>query len=218
MSVRPSASVYNIILGSALAASSVFCIASIVAASSATGHESFFASPGSFLLGAFSWAAAFVPLWLAASAVIAFTPGWRPAAIVGLSGSVLPFLPLLAVARLGAEPEPFLSDHPYLGAVGLPALVAAGIALALALVAFIIYAAKTIAGFGSSETEPPRVRIAACFLLRFLLDSLPVPRSRPGFGSREDGGKLRFPSSRASSPSPISRHRRDRRCGGHRGC
>ena len=155
MSVRPSASVYNIILGSALAASSVFCIASIVAASSATGHESFFASPGSFLLGAFSWAAAFVPLWLAASAVIAFTPGWRPAAIVGLSGSVLPFLPLLAVARLGAEPEPFLSDHPYLGAVGLPALVAAGIALALALVAFIIYAAKTIAGFGSSETEPP---------------------------------------------------------------
>ena len=48
MSVRPSASVYNIILGSALAASSVFCIASIVAASSAPDMNRFSRAPAHF--------------------------------------------------------------------------------------------------------------------------------------------------------------------------
>ena len=155
MPTRPSASISNILLGSTLAAASAFSLASVVAEGVAPGSLSFLSLPGSFLIGTFSWASPFVALWLAAAAVLAFLPGWRPASVAALSGSILPFLPIAAVARLGAEPEPFLSEHPYLAAAGLPALVLAGLALALALSAFVVYASRSIAAFTAAAVHQP---------------------------------------------------------------
>ncbi len=76
---------------------------------------------GGFLVGSFSWAAFFIPLWLAAAAVVCFLPGFRPAAIFMLIGSVLPFLVLALFARLTADPA-LLQASPVLEALGLPSL------------------------------------------------------------------------------------------------
>jgi S-DNA-T family DNA segregation ATPase FtsK/SpoIIIE len=145
------------LLGSTLAAVSAFCIASLVAAGVDPAALPFLTGPGAFLFGAFSWASLFVPLWFAGAAILSFLPGWRPGATVALAASVLPFLPILAIAKIGAEPEPFLSAHPYLAAAGLPALNLAGIALALALSAFIVYASRLIAALSAaSKGQPPQ--------------------------------------------------------------
>jgi S-DNA-T family DNA segregation ATPase FtsK/SpoIIIE len=135
----------NILLGTALAALSAFSLmALIVAGTSPSGGPAFLASFGSFLIGAFSWASLFVPLWLAGAGIVAFLPGWRPGAIAALVGSVLPFLPIAAIARLSAENESFLAQRPYLAAAGLPALFVAGIAIALALTALVIYFSRIL--------------------------------------------------------------------------
>ncbi len=155
MPIRPSASVSNVLLGSTLTAASAFCLASIAVEGLAPGSLPVLALPGSFLIGAFAWASPFVAVWLAAAAILAFLPGWRPASLAALAGSVLPFLPIAAIARLGAEPEPFLSKHPYLAAAGLPALVLAGLAISLALAAFVAYASRAVAAL-SIVRRPPR--------------------------------------------------------------
>jgi S-DNA-T family DNA segregation ATPase FtsK/SpoIIIE len=167
---EPSASVANILLGSALAILSALCLASLAAASIQSAAGSSFAAPGSILVGVFSWASAFIPLWLAGAAILAFLPGWRPAAIAALAGSVLPFLPIAAIARLSSEGGSFLSDHPSLSAVGLPALVVAGLALALALAAFVVYASRIVASFPPASSGPSERRVRGL---------LPPPRPAP---------------------------------------
>ncbi len=180
MSNEPSASVPNMLLGSTLAAVSAFCIAALVAAGIDPAALPFLTGPGSFLIGAFSWASLFVPLWFAGAAILAFLPGWRPGAIAALAASVLPFLPILGIARIGAEPEPFLSAHPYLAAAGLPALTLAGIALALALSAFIVYASRLIAALSAASKGRPAQRTLG------LLPPPPPPRvPAPASGEAE---------------------------------
>jgi S-DNA-T family DNA segregation ATPase FtsK/SpoIIIE len=150
---KSSTSVANKILGTALAAISGFGLASLACAGLGAGTPAVLAAPGNFLVGAFSWAAAFVPLWFAVAAALAFLPGWRPGAIAALAGSVLPFLPIAAAARLSTESESLLAEHPYLAALGLPALLIAAAAAALALVAFVVYAARTLSA--PSSGSPP---------------------------------------------------------------
>jgi S-DNA-T family DNA segregation ATPase FtsK/SpoIIIE len=139
-----STSVANRILGAALAALSALGLASLAGAGLWTDAPAILGLPGSFLSGAFSWAAAFVPLWFAAAAVVALLPGWRPGAVAALGLSVLPFLPIAALARLSTEGGALLSEHPYLEALGMPALVASALSVALALAAFAVYAARAI--------------------------------------------------------------------------
>jgi DNA segregation ATPase FtsK/SpoIIIE-like protein len=152
MPEESSTSVANRILGTALAVLAAFGLAALSSEGLLADAPAFLSVPGSFLAGAFSWAAAFVPLWLAAAASIAFLPGWRPGPTAALALSVLPFLPVAAIARLSSEPEPFLSEHPYLEAIGMPSLIVAALALALALAAFVVYFAKTISSLASGPT------------------------------------------------------------------
>jgi DNA segregation ATPase FtsK/SpoIIIE, S-DNA-T family len=183
MPEEPSTSAANMILGSALALLSALSTLALALSARAGldsgGFEASMGLPlaiGSFLLGAFSWAAAFIPLWLLGASVLAFLPGWRPGFLVALAGALLPFLPLAAIARLASEPEPFLSDHPRLAAAGLPALVVAALAVALVLAALVIQAAK-LASRESREGHPSgkaRADDAAGARLR-LLPPLPEP-------------------------------------------
>jgi S-DNA-T family DNA segregation ATPase FtsK/SpoIIIE len=149
----------NILLGSVLAALSALSLSAlVVAADSPAGAPAFLAYSGSFLIGAFSWASLFVPLWLAGAGIVAFLPGWRPGAIAALAGSVLPFLPIAAIARLSDAGESFLSVRPYLAAAGRPALYVAGLALALALTSLVIYFSRTLAklpAFSPPDEVPP---------------------------------------------------------------
>jgi DNA segregation ATPase FtsK/SpoIIIE, S-DNA-T family len=148
-------STQNKALGAFLAALS---LASILALAW-SGEESpaILAVPGAFLNGALSWAAAFVPLWLAAAAFVAFLPGWKPGALVALLGSFLPFIPIAAIAKLASAPEPFLSDHPNLSVIGLPALCVAAVAIALVFAAGIAYAARLLSPpAGGPAPESPK--------------------------------------------------------------
>ena len=122
---------------------------------------------GANLLGAFSWAAIFVPLWLAAAALLCFLPGFRPAAILGLAGSVLPFLPIAAFARIALDKSDWFQRYPALDALGLPALGAAAglLALFLSLLVARIVLALLSRGVLSSHDAPaeasPRRLLAA---------------------------------------------------------
>ena len=158
-----STSKANILLGTALAAlSALSLVALLVAGTSSVGVPAFLGESGRFLVGTFSWASFFVPVWLAAAGVVAYLPGWRPGAMAALAGSVLPFVPIAVVARLSAQGEAFLSDRPYLAAAGMPAIVVAGIALALALTAFVVHVSRVFAqprtSFPSRPSYSPSVR------------------------------------------------------------
>jgi DNA segregation ATPase FtsK/SpoIIIE, S-DNA-T family len=161
----------NRILAALLAVAALFGFASLACASSGAPSPALLASSGEFLLGAFSWASWFAPLWLAVAALVALLPGWRPASIAGLLGSWLPLVPIVAIARLSAAPEPFLSEHPALSAAGLPALFALAFVLALALSAFVLYFCRTLER-AISEPAEPRLPRAASGELR----ALPAPR------------------------------------------
>lgn len=83
---------------------------------------------GEYLAASFSWAALCLPLWFFASALLAWLPGFRPAAIFGLALSVLPFLVLALFARISVDPQAWFSAIPALESFGLPALgVVAGL-------------------------------------------------------------------------------------------
>lgn len=73
----------NRIFGAILAVGAIYLLISLALASSPSSAELplAVAGPGEALRGAFSWAAFFVPLWLGASALMAFIPGFNPAAI-----------------------------------------------------------------------------------------------------------------------------------------
>ena len=166
-----------ILLCAALAAlAALSLVALITAGVSPEAAPAFLVSSGSFLIGAFSWASFFVPLWLAGAAVLAYLPGWRPGAIAILVGSVLPFLPIAVIARLSAQNEAFLSDRPYLAAAGLPAIFAAGIALALALAAIVIRVSRSL----SRPQSPAPLRSSSPSPVMGLLPAPPVelPSSR----------------------------------------
>ncbi|HRY55331.1 MAG TPA: DNA translocase FtsK [Spirochaetia bacterium] len=124
----------NRVLAAALASAALLCLASLAAAGSGADLPPAITALGSFLLGSFSWACLFVPAWLAAAALLAFMPGYRPAAQVALAGSLLPFLPVAAFARLSSDPAA-LEALPFLEAAGLPAFGVGAFALALSLAA-----------------------------------------------------------------------------------
>jgi len=175
---KSSTSVANRILGTVLAVLSGLSIASLACAGLALAAPAFLSAPGAFLVGAFSWAAAFVPLWFAFAALVAFLPGWRPGAVASLALSVLPFLPIAAIARLAAESESFLSEHPYLAALGLPAVVIGAVAVALALAAFVVYASRTLSGSPSPLEDDSSLQAPPIGLL-------PAPRQASP-GAEED--------------------------------
>ena len=166
MSDKSTTSRATRILGAGLA---LLSAVSAVGLSSGPG-PGLFHSLGFLLTATFAWAAVFIPLWLAGAALLAFVPGWRPAAIVALLGSLFPFLPLAAIARLSTGSESFLSDRPYLYALGAPALMALCLALALALTTFVFYITRSVSRL-TSRPDPAQPR-----------RSLLIPRR----GSEED--------------------------------
>jgi len=120
----------SIALGAVLALIAVYSLASLASTRLGAEIPAILSAPGSFLIGAFAWAALFVPAWFAWAAVLSILPGWRPGSVAALAGSILPFLSIAIFARLTAEPETFLATNPFLEAAGLPALGVGAIALA----------------------------------------------------------------------------------------
>ncbi len=114
---------------------------------------------GDYLASSFSWAALCLPLWFFASALLAWLPGFRPAAIFGLAGSVLPFLVLALFARISVEPQAWFSSIPALESFGLPALgVVAGLlilflSLLVARLSLLLFPLES--GQAEAEAERP---------------------------------------------------------------
>ena len=191
---EPSTSGANKVLGAILCALSALSLAAIALArlSPVVGD---IGAIGATLVDAFSWASLFVPLWFGAAAVLAFLPGWRPGAVSALIGSLLPFLPIAALARLQADGEAYLSERPYLAAAGMPALVAAALALAVALAALVVYIARLIDRVhaeGARAEEPIRV----------LLPPPPAPPRRlPPPIEAIDAEESTAPTKAASAPA-----------------
>jgi S-DNA-T family DNA segregation ATPase FtsK/SpoIIIE len=159
------------VLGAVLGAASLFGFAALACAASGASSPRLLVSSGAFLIGAFSWASLFVPLWLALASLMAILPGWNPSAFAALVGSWLPFAPIVAIARLSASPELFFSEHPALAAVGMPALFVAALAIAIALSALVLYFSRTLS---RSIDEPSALRPA-----KYFIAALPAPRELP---------------------------------------
>ncbi len=118
----------------------------------------FFVAIGSFLVGAFSWAALYVPLWLACLALLIVLPGFHPRLLYLLSASLLPFLVLAAYARVTSNPVAVFNSWPLLAAIGLPSIqVTLGVigVLTLALVAFGFF---RVQAFVNAEASRPELR------------------------------------------------------------
>ena len=173
-----SSSVANKILGTVLAALAASLSVSLAYAHFHAEDPAFFGLPGSFLLGAFSWAALFVPLWFGAAAAIAFLPGWEPSLVAALGLSVLPYLPVAFIARLSTESENMLAEHPNLEALGLPALVAAALSVSLLLAAFVAYVSRTIAALAAADGPSPPERKAPPLQLEAPPPSAPEGKSK----------------------------------------
>jgi len=81
--------------------------------------------PGRALLGIFSWAAYYLPIWLVWAATLMFVPKFCPRLTYLLGMSALPFLVVAAFARLTTNPSAFFISHPSMAKVGLSSLYAA---------------------------------------------------------------------------------------------
>ena len=152
----------NRIFGAILAVGAIYLLISLALASSPSSAELplAVAGPGEALRGAFSWAAFFVPLWLGASALMAFIPGFNPAAIFCLIASWLPFIVVTAYARFAQDPARWYPDYPALEAIGPTAL---GIAVCLLVVFCVLLIARVALALPtgkSGELDPPRYRSA----------------------------------------------------------
>ncbi len=111
----------NRVLGILLLCCAVYLAFSLIMAADASRLAAFpqiLTGPGAALIAAFSWAAAFIPLWLTAAAAIAFVPGFRPAAIFALMSSFLPFIALAGCARFMADPSAWYAQYPWLETLG----------------------------------------------------------------------------------------------------
>ncbi|MEN6598807.1 MAG: hypothetical protein ABFC21_00115, partial [Rectinema sp.] len=93
-----------------------------------------FVLPGQTLLGIFSWAAYYLPLWLAWAAALVYVPKFCPRMTYLLGTSALPFVVVTGFARLSTNPSVFFEHHPSMAKVGLSSLYAAlGFLLAASL-------------------------------------------------------------------------------------
>ena len=87
---------------SALLALCVLVLGSTIAA--AAGAATFLAAPGRFLLGGFSWAAFFAPLYLCAGAALLLAPVFRRRSALLLMFSIIPFLTLSLILHILRAP------------------------------------------------------------------------------------------------------------------
>lgn len=122
MNDSPRSTAASLVLGSLLATAALYLLSALLLSAGGRAGPALLLLPGERLLSAFSWAAFYAPLWLAAAAAIAFVPGFRPAALFSLAASLAPFLLLAAFARLAADPAGAFAAYPLLEALGLPAL------------------------------------------------------------------------------------------------
>lgn len=112
-------------------------------------------APGRFLLGAFSWAAFFLPLWCLFAAILAIVPKFLPRCTYLLASSVVPFLVAAGFARISTEPGAFFENHPVFAAVGLSSLYAGlGFLFAASLVAVLFGLAKMTSWMKASGRLP----------------------------------------------------------------
>jgi S-DNA-T family DNA segregation ATPase FtsK/SpoIIIE len=181
-----STSKANRVLGAMLAAGAIYLLASLALSSSGGGAELPLAltGPGLALGGAFSWAAFFVPLWLGVAAIMAFVPGFHPAAIFSLIASWLPFLAVAAYARFVQDPARWYSDYPALEAIGPGAL---GLAICL----FVIFCSLLIA------------RIALALSAGRRDERLLEPPAFRNVPAREPLRLIGAPRTEASRPEPL---------------
>ena len=94
--------------------------------------------PGRVLLSIFSWAAYYLPLWLCWAAALAFVSKFCPRLTYLLGASALPFIVVIAFARLSSNPGTFFEGHPSMAKVGISSLYAAlGFLFAASLVVVI---------------------------------------------------------------------------------
>ncbi|HWR13035.1 MAG TPA: DNA translocase FtsK [Rectinemataceae bacterium] len=84
----------------------------------------FLVAPGHSLLGAFSWAAFYLPLWCLFAALLALLPTFHPRLTYLLASSALPFLVAAGFARISTEIGAFFENHPVFAAVGISSLYA----------------------------------------------------------------------------------------------
>jgi len=140
-------------LGGILAVVAVYTLVTMLVSSLAPQAPALFIQPGAFLRAAFSWACLFVPTWFAAAALVAVLPGFHPGAIAALAGSILPFIPLAAFARLTEDPAAAFAAFPFLEAAGMPAIGIAAAALVLAISALVCRAALALSRRSASARE-----------------------------------------------------------------
>jgi len=161
-----TASKANRVFGTLLLCCAAYCTLSLILAadpSSLAASPALLSGPGAVLLGAFSWAACFIPLWLAAAACIAMKPGFRPAAIFALMSSCLPFVVLAGCARFMMDPQAWYAEYPWLETLGPAAfeivscLLVVFLALLIARITLAI-AAKKAASYDAAEGGEPEFR------------------------------------------------------------
>ncbi|MCX7032120.1 MAG: DNA translocase FtsK [Spirochaetes bacterium] len=145
-----------------LAATSLFLLASLglalgVASGVAKGSPAprlvleVLAAPGRFLLGAFSWAAFFVPAYLLAGMTLLLVREFRRRLVLMLVLSILPFLTLSLILHVLRSSDAYLSRVMLTAFGQLPSAVLLFLLLALELM--LLFTLPR--GFGRAAEEPP---------------------------------------------------------------
>ena len=175
-------------LGSLLGACALYSLIALGSTGFGAVAPRLFSGPGGALVGAFSWASLFIPAWFAAASLLAFLPGWRPAAVAALAGSILCFVPVALFARISSDPAAFMAEIPFLEAAGLPALGAGCAAIALLFAALVARVALSLSrsrrivaesGARAGLLPPPR-------LMRPEGDEVAAPEREPSAAGRFD--------------------------------
>jgi DNA segregation ATPase FtsK/SpoIIIE, S-DNA-T family len=155
----------TIATGSSLLALSVLVLVSIVL--HGLGLSGAAAAPGAFLVGAFSWAALFVPAYLGAAAWLLAAPRFKRRSAILLMLSILPFLTLSLLIHV-------LSGAPSAAALAL--LDSFG-AVPSALLLFLLLALEAILMLTLPRKRVPEERDLTPLALPFWQDDEPGPEA-----------------------------------------
>lgn len=128
-------------------------LSGVVVVAPLVGGHGFLSAAGDPLVRSLGWAALCLPVFLIASAVVLFLPGYRKDLLILLTGAPLPFLILVFLARFLAEPEAWYGAYPLLEALGLPGTAALGV-LAFFLALSLLIKVKNLLA-EAREASPP---------------------------------------------------------------
>jgi len=145
-------------LASALLGLCLLVLGSTIAA--AAGATAFVAAPGRFLLGGFSWAALFVPVYLLAGAALLLAPMFRRRSAVLLMFSIIPFLTLSLIFHVLRAPGSVLPQL-LVDSFGLvPSALLLFLLLALEMIFFLTVPVGRVSARRGASSKPARKPLA----------------------------------------------------------